>query len=1468
MRNCLLLLILCFCGRICLGQVPAFSLTKTIGTPVYDPYDIAVDKAGYIYLLDGPGITKLAPDGNLVQNFILETHKYTGFGLGLDDAGNMYVANFTYSTVQKYSPTGKLLLEFGSEGSQPGQFRNPNSLTVDGAGNIYVADTGNNRLQKFDTNGQFLFEYRGSSSNQLSYPMDVALDASGAIYLFDRNLLITKLAPSGAPLKTVPLGPVAADEGTSLVVDAAGDFYLSTFRGGGVFKYSKDGVYQRALEAAYDWSESTHTPIALDAAGNVYATTFGHHGESKLLKFDASGKQLGRWGNLTSLVPATQDAAGNYYYVNQREWTLYKYSPSHQLLAKFPSVFDVAALAVDGAGNTYQLSYGSPASITKTSPDGRSLATYRDWSKSLTYNSGGLSLAVDAAGTLYVPDYYGGVVLRLDAQGNSLPPLGTHGTGAGQLFLPMSVAIDAHGFVYVADNVGQRVQRFTPSGQFVQEFGERQNMRSTTVGGVAMTVDGRGNIYLNNIFEAGLQVYNGTTGAKTLLPNIVMGALSIDRQASRLLVVTGDVIRFYGGNNVRPQNLITGNVYEELNGNCVRDATDPPLPSIAVVAQPGNYYGLSDENGRYVIAVDTGSYTVREVPPTHEVGRAITVGCANFQPVAFSTYGNTASGPDFGNLVSTTPYLSVSVASNRRRRCARNTTTVAYANTGFAPAPNAQVVVALPPHVLLVRASAPYTRDARGRYVFALGDLPANRRGSITMLDSVACGDPSLRGLTLCTKAWITPLNTYPESASWNKASMTIQSRVEAGNQVRFVLRNQGRGATTDSLGLRLYQDAQLALRHAYALAAGDSLVLRVPATRSAVRLEADQPASHPFQTQTSATVEVPALRTSAAPNAALLALPPDAGNPQAAEDCQPVVDSFDPNDKLVLPQGTTEQHYTPTGSPLAYQVRFQNTGTAEAYYVTVVDTLAADLDLSTLRLGASSHPCRLTVAGQARPVLTFTFSGLTLPAAAADPLGSQGFVQFTIQPKAGLAPKALVANYADIFFDYNPPVRTNTTRNRLYDAPAQVVPAVQLAYAEVVASPAISSFAPAQGRAGTLVTIAGQRFDPTRTQVYFNGVAALVASTTPTTLAVRVPTGATAGKIQVVTPSGAARSATDFVAFLPPTLATPAPAEGVPGALITLTGTGFAADSRQDTVAFNGVLAVVRQASATALTVEVPASATTGRISLRTLGGAVASPADFRVWYPPTIGAFAPGKARAGAVVALTGTNFAEAAARNVVLLGAAEAPVVAASSTQLRVRVPATAHSGPVVVRTPGGQATAVASFTFVPAPTITNFAPREGSIGTELTISGTDFNADSQVDTVYVGGVAAPVLRASATQVVVRVPKGVRTGPLAVAGAGGRAQSSQPFGVLDLTPEQAVVVYPNPTRGPLTLDWQRAGFAVQQVQVYSALGHLVWQQSLVGLAADTLPLPLDSVGPGLYLVVVQTAQGTVTKHVAVVK
>lgn len=153
-----------------------------------------------------------------------------------------------------------------------------------------------------------------------------------------------------------------------------------------------------------------------------------------------------------------------------------------------------------------------------------------------------------------------------------------------------------------------------------------------------------------------------------------------------------------------------------------------------------------------------------------------------------------------------------------------------------------------------------------------------------------------------------------------------------------------------------------------------------------------------------------------------------------------------------------------------------------------------------------------------------------------------------------------------------------------------------------------------------------------------------------------------------------------------------------------------------------------------------------------------------------------------------------------------------------------------------------------------------PAQASIGEEVKLAGVNFLVEGLPDTIIFGGARAAVLAATAT---VRVPQGARSGPLTIGGAGGRFTSAASFTLLALRVDEAITVYPNPARGMVTLDWQRADFGVEQVRVYNALGSLVAVQELRNTATPSMPLHFAPGQVGL-LLVIETARGPVLKRI----
>lgn len=137
------------------------------------------------------------------------------------------------------------------------------------------------------------------------------------------------------------------------------------------------------------------------------------------------------------------------------------------------------------------------------------------------------------------------------------------------------------------------------------------------------------------------------------------------------------------------------------------------------------------------------------------------------------------------------------------------------------------------------------------------------------------------------------------------------------------------------------------------------------------------------------------------------------------------VLGSLDPNDKAVFPAGALTPAMIADTQLLRYTVRFQNTGTFPAEIVRIIDTLSPLLDLSTLRVVAASHS--YTFSLRAGRVLEVVFDAIQLPDSTSDEAASHGFVRYEIKARPDLVLGQIIANMADIYFDFNTPVRTNT---------------------------------------------------------------------------------------------------------------------------------------------------------------------------------------------------------------------------------------------------------------------------------------------------------------------------------------------------------------------------------------------------------------------------------------------------------
>ena len=169
---------------------------------------------------------------------------------------------------------------------------------------------------------------------------------------------------------------------------------------------------------------------------------------------------------------------------------------------------------------------------------------------------------------------------------------------------------------------------------------------------------------------------------------------------------------------------------------------------------------------------------------------------------------------------------------------------------------------------------------------------------------------------------------------------------------------------------------------------------------------------------------------------------------------------------------------------------------------------------------------------------------------------------------------------------------------------------AVSAAIGPIVSDvPLISAVSPLTAITGATIVVEGAALDQAST-VTVAGLPAAFEAVSPAKLSVDVPDGAFKGKVVVTTPHGSATSKQKFAATL--AVRSIAPAQGLPGTLVTVKGIGFNAGSQ---VSFGGAAANVLKRSAKKLVVMVPVGAQPGPLAVTNTAapvGTVYSAASF----------------------------------------------------------------------------------------------------------------------------------------------------------------------------------------------------------------------------------------------------------------
>ena len=470
-------------------------------------------------------------------------------------------------------------------------------------------------------------------------------------------------------------------------------------------------------------------------------------------------------------------------------------------------------------------------------------------------------------------------------------------------------------------------------------------------------------------------------------------------------------------------NYIKGNIFNDTSSNCLKEPGERNFEGIIVRAVGNNriWYGTTDNSGNYCIKVDTGSYIVTADLPIYWQT------CANNVPITFTNFHvtDTVNFPFQAQM--NCPMMEVDISAPFIRTNAGGSNySINYCNNGTIDATTVSVEVMIDADLDILNTSIPIASQVGNTLTFNIGTVNYGTCGYFSI--QVRANSNAILGQTHCSQAHIFPdsLCLIPWTGGVIDASATCQN-----DSIAFKLENIGGGLFNSETYYVFEDHFIMRTGNTGNLPVAGSFDLIVPAdTGKTYRISVSQNLGYPKilgDTIASVVVEgcIPYL-DGTFNTGFVTQFSNGNSSPFIAVDCQQNRGSYDPNDKSAQPKGYDTQNYIYNYTDLDYKIRFQNTGTDTAFLVVIRDTISPLLDLTTLTMGASSHNYTWRVYGER--VLEITFDNIMLPDSNANEPASNGFVRYRIEQNDGNVVGNVIYNSADIYFDFNAPIRTNQT--------------------------------------------------------------------------------------------------------------------------------------------------------------------------------------------------------------------------------------------------------------------------------------------------------------------------------------------------------------------------------------------------------------------------------------------------------
>jgi serine/threonine protein kinase, bacterial len=409
-----------------------------------------VDKKGVIRTYAGSGVAGFQGDAGPALKAQLDKP----FGITLDEAKNLYIADRNNNRVRKVSPEGIITTVAGDGGfffmgdngpAYRASIAAPTGVAVDTKGNLYIADRNNNRIRVVDSMGMIRTvagtgqqDYNGESEvareTNLYLPFGLTVDSNDNLLVIDRShYRIRRIDPKSGQVETVA--------------------------GNGIKLFAGDGGPATGATLSFPHG------MSVDKKDNLFFSDKGHFRIRKITPDGVINTIGGNGvrGNVGDNIPALE---ANFYNV-----TTITQNPKGDMFMASPSGFVSLIRRFDSKGIIHDfIDTASPRyreAISKSKYKGLvqkgAVATITQFS----------DIVFDPKGNLFASDRLNHQIRKIDTEGNISTIAGTgdsdhygdNGPALEAAFRdPNALASDSEGNIFIADTANNLIRRIDTKG--------------------------------------------------------------------------------------------------------------------------------------------------------------------------------------------------------------------------------------------------------------------------------------------------------------------------------------------------------------------------------------------------------------------------------------------------------------------------------------------------------------------------------------------------------------------------------------------------------------------------------------------------------------------------------------------------------------------------------------------------------------------------------------------------------------------------------------------------------------------------------------------------------------------------------------------------------------------------------------------------------------------------------------------